>query len=233
MFTYDDFISKVNELGFVANSNMLAGFPQVSDFSHESQWWTGDPETDPWMWQARSAREKKLVYGSFYRGKRGFISPEWFSVYYNAFHPTLTVGERHAEGKLGKYELQVWDLFAKENRILGTHEIRRLLGVTPKTGANSVDTAITNLCMTCDLVVAGDTDMLDKDGVPYNKSISYDLLENWIPSGWINPASQVDPLQALEKINNQLHKISGIDVSALTKIFGKQAKLNGIKANKA
>ena len=50
----------------------------------------------------------------------------------------------------------------KEGRALGTHEIRKLLGVTPKSGASSVDTALVNLQLSFDIVISGNTDMLDK-----------------------------------------------------------------------
>lgn len=230
MFAYDDFINKVNELGFIANSKSLTGFPNTFEYTVDtpgnSQWWTGDPDTDPALWAIRGVKEKKLVYGGFFKGGRGCISPEWFAVYYRAFHPAVSIAERQERGLLGRYEWQVWQLVEKEGRMLGIHEIRRILGVTPKSGASSADNAINNLCMTCDLVIVGEADMLDKNGRPYNKSIAYDKLENWIPADWIGRSALPDPGQAREKIIRRLEEISkpeGRDSAA--KLFNKQVKL--------
>lgn len=225
MFTYHDFIAKVDELGFIAYNHVQDGFPKVADFTDEKQWWSGDRETDPSLWAVRGAAKKKLAYGSFFQGKKGCLSPQWYPVYYRAFHPASTVEERYADGKLGKHEWLLWQLLTREGRMLGTHEIRRLLGVTPKSGASALDGALAKLTMTCDLIVSGEMDMLDQGGKPFNRSIAYDKPENWVPE-WISQERQMDADAAQEKVMEQICKISGwTERAEAARLLRKQIKL--------
>jgi len=58
LITYEEFLHRVDELGFMALSDFLAGFPSVSEETLEENWHTGDPDTDPWCWKQRAATEK-------------------------------------------------------------------------------------------------------------------------------------------------------------------------------
>ena len=41
---------------------------------------------------------KKLLYGSYFNSKKGVISPRFYSIFYCAFHPNITVEERYKAG---------------------------------------------------------------------------------------------------------------------------------------
>ena len=209
MLKYESFVELVNELGFMSMNDVVAGFPKIGDYIVEGQYWSDNPELDPWIWKDRVAAEKKLLYGSYFNSKKGVISPRFYSIFYCAFHPNITVEERYKAGKLNKQEWDVWNLLNKEGRALGTHEIRKLLGVTPKSGASSVDTA-----------------MLDKENKPYNKSVQYDLVERWVPDDWYQPNLIMSQQEALEKIYERAFQISNsLDLDKVKKIFNKQIKL--------
>lgn len=226
-FTYDDFVEKVNELGFISSSNGIAkGFPCINDFVPETQWWTGDPDLDPWGWKDRAAGEKKLAYGTFFENKKGFIAPGYYSIFLDAFHPAKTMEERQEAGILGKYEWLLWQLLGKENRPLGTHEYRAMLGVTAKTGQSSLNTAVTNMQLTFDIALTGKVDMVDKNGIPYNTSVGCDKMENWVPAEWLVLNPRMQHLEALETIYQRAQQISrGADQESIKKVFSKQLKL--------
>ena len=226
MLKYERFVELVNELGFMSMNDVVAGFPKIGDYIVEGQYWSDNPELDPWIWKDRVAAEKKLLYGSYFNSKKGVISPRFYSIFYCAFHPNITVEERYKAGKLNKQEWDVWNLLNKEGRALGTHEIRKLLGVTPKSGASSVDTALVNLQLSFDIVISGNTDMLDKENKPYNKSVQYDLVERWVPDDWYQPNLIMSQQEALEKIYERAFQISNsLDLDQVKKIFNKQIKL--------
>jgi hypothetical protein len=50
---YEDFIERVNELGFMAFSNTLPGFPSLVEETPGNIWHTGEPDTDPWRWEGQ------------------------------------------------------------------------------------------------------------------------------------------------------------------------------------
>ena len=55
--TYDDFVKRVDELGFMSFSNILPGWTSLSDETSRMQWHTSEHETDPWQWKDRAAKE--------------------------------------------------------------------------------------------------------------------------------------------------------------------------------
>jgi len=71
--TYQDFIHRVEELGFLPMSNILLGYPSLGAETPGHIWHTG-LETDPWQWKDRAAGEKQLAYGCILGGHKGFVS---------------------------------------------------------------------------------------------------------------------------------------------------------------
>jgi len=219
---YVNFIKQATERGFV--SKHIADFPPRND-----HWWSNDPETDPVLWAMRAVGERRLIYGAFFKGQKGFISPEWYRIYFYAFHPPKTVEERYKAGLLKPEEWSVWQLLTQENRPFGTHEIRKHLGVAPKKGAAAVDAAITRLQMTCDIIISGEADMLDKNGQPYNKSVAYSMRSEWIPDIDLHGHNYDSPSDALEKIYQKVYEISDYkNMEAIKNIFAEQTKLRRI-----
>ena len=74
----------INKIGFIPLfANEAAGF-SVEEMVTPFCWWTGDSETDPWMWREIIAGEGDVAYGNFFDNKAGFISREWFPYFANA-----------------------------------------------------------------------------------------------------------------------------------------------------
>lgn len=72
---------------------------------------------------------------------KGYIAPDFYSVFLDAFHPRLSMEERYEAGKLGTYEWKFWSLLTKENRPIGTHEYRRMIETGDK-GKSALDAAV-------------------------------------------------------------------------------------------
>jgi hypothetical protein len=71
--TYEDFVARVESLGFMALSPLLPGLPSLGGETPESLWHTG-LDTDPWRWKDRAAEEKCLAYGCILGGHKGLPS---------------------------------------------------------------------------------------------------------------------------------------------------------------
>ncbi len=225
-FQYEDFVEKVCELGFLMpRDKAIKGFPVLEDFVCESQWWTNDPDLDPWLWKDRVAEEKKLAYGAFFNGKKGYIAPDFYSVFMDAFRPKSSIEERYEAGKLGLYEWKIWCLITNENRPIGTHEYRRMID-TGKKEKNALDAAVVRLQTTFDITITGNMDMLDQEGNPYNKAVAFDKVDKWIPSQWLSINLPMSHEEAVETIYGRLTDVSkDLDRAQVEKLFRKSQKL--------
>ena len=64
--TYEDFVARVESLGFMALSHLLPGLPSLGDETAESLWHTG-LDTDPWRWKDRAANTASTCRWGFCR----------------------------------------------------------------------------------------------------------------------------------------------------------------------
>lgn len=197
---YEDFLNRVDELGFMAFSGILPGFPSLSEETPPHIWHTGDPETDPWRWKDRAAEDRRLAFGCILGGYKGFISARMYPLFFKAFHPCEHMEERRAAGQVNQTVWQLWQLFETKT-LMDTGDIRRYAGVTRKKGAGRVDAAITELERTFHITVAGSRQKIDKFGQLYGWRINvYDKVVNWAPEGWLAAVPGMDAEDAREAI---------------------------------
>ena len=197
---YEDFLDRVDELGFMAFSKMIPGFPSLSDETPVEIWHTGDPDTDPWCWKDRAAEEKRLAFGCILGGHKGFVSARMYSLFKEAFHPHEHMEERRASGQVSQMVWRLWQIF-EEKTLLNTSDIRQEMEVTLKKGGSKVDKAIKELQQSYYITVAGSMRKTDKFGQPYGWPTNvYDKVENWAPEEWmkLNPGLSFE--EARERI---------------------------------
>lgn len=197
---YEDFLYRVDELGFMTLSNVLPGFPSLSEETPKEIWHTGDFETDPWRWKDRAAEEKRMAFGCILGGNKGFVSARMYPLFYKAFQPEEHMEERRESGKVSQTAWKLWQLF-EEKTLLNTSDIRHEMGVTAKKGGSKVDTAIQELQQYYYITVAGSRRKLDKLGQPYGWAANvYDKVRNWVPEEWMNGSTGLGREEAIERI---------------------------------
>ena len=218
---YEDFLDRVDELGYMAFSNLLEGFPSLTAETPERIWHTGDPETDPWRWKDRGAEEKRLAFGCILGGNKGFVSARLYPVFHAACHPGHSMEEWRYNGHVSQTAWELWKLFEDRN-VLDTGEIRRLLGVSKKKGAGRVDAAISELQQYYYITVAGSRQKTDKSGMPYGWHANvYNRVEDWAPEHWLQGSSALSRQNAVENILDIGEDIgNNIDRSRLAKVLG-------------
>jgi hypothetical protein len=193
---YNDFLSQVDELGFLFLSQVLAGMPSLGSLTSAQSWHTGDPETDPWQWKDRAAQEKRAAYGCILGGHKGFIAARLYPFFYAACHPRAAMPERYAAGEVNQTIYQVWQLF-EQKTLLNTSDVRRELGASPKSGASRVDGALQELQRQFYLAIAGNRRKTAKDGQPYGWPNSvYDRVQAWAPAEWMAEVGNVTHREA-------------------------------------
>lgn len=218
--SYEDFIKRVDELGFMTLSDILPGLPSLAEETPGENWHTGDTDSDPWRWKDRAAEEKQLAFGCILGGYKGFIAPRMYSIFYKAYHPAEHMEEWRAAGQVSQTTWQLWQLF-EEKTLLNTSEIRQELGVTLKKGGSKVDKAISELQQLFYITVAGNRRKLDKYGQPYGWPANvYDRVENWAPPEWMKQNQGLSRNEARELILENASVIGrNIETGSLKRIF--------------
>ncbi len=205
MLKYSEFIEKVNNAGFwtpFTNYIDQEVFKFSSDgMNTKGQAYLGDPEIDTEIWKHSVLHERKLACGYFFNGKAGgYIAPHFYSVFIDAFRPRMTMEERYEVGKLGGYELKIWDFICKSNEPQGFSEIRKhfgFKGAKDLSKTRKLESALKNLQMTFDIALCST-----------GTELRYDKVDNWAPPEWLNMNKRMEHEEALEVIYRQAEKIS-------------------------
>lgn len=219
--TYADFLAYAEEIGvMVFLDRFIEGFPSLKAMTRAEQWFTDDPETDPWQWKNRAAAEKRLAFGNILGGHKGFISAKLYPLFYSACRPDGSIEERYKWGYVKKLVLDVYRLF-DNSRELDTGEIRRLMNVTKKDGAAAVDGAIAALQRDFYITVSGNRRKVSFDGTEYGwPANTYRLADDWAADWLSEPLLPTDEARAqiLEHLGGMC---GGIDLKKAEKLLFK------------
>jgi hypothetical protein len=219
--TYSSFLSRIDELGFMTLSPVLTGLPSLSAETLESQWHTGDPETDPWRWKDRAAEDKAAAYGCILNGHKGFVSARMYALFYSACRPGETMEERWANGHVKPVTWELYRLFQDSSQ-LDTSAIRREMRVRARSGAGKVDAAVQELQSQFYVTGAGSRRKIAKNGQPYGWAAQvYERVETWAPEAWLQGVSRLDPIVSCETILDVGVQIGqNVERVALARVLG-------------
>ncbi|HKZ44969.1 MAG TPA: hypothetical protein VJZ78_08030 [Anaerolineales bacterium] len=181
---YDEFLDRVETLGFMAFSSFLPGLPSLADETPENLWHTG-LDTDPWRWKDRAAEEKRLAYGCILGGQKGFVTQRMYPLFYAAFHPSEPMPDRWKSGLVTKVSWQIWQLF-EESGMLNISQVRKHLGVSRGKGSSAADAAIQKLQQEYYITMDGSEQKINAKGEPYGWAVNrYRRVLDWAPEGWL------------------------------------------------
>lgn len=198
MKEYQEFVSKVEDIGFMTLSTNNIGFTNLADLTTEDQWHTGLP-SDPWRWRVRIEDDHKAAYGKLFDKKPGFISLEWYPVFLAARRKGRSFAEVYSEGLLSNHSKQIYELF-KYHKSLAVHEIKAMCGFT-KESNTKYENAMTELQMWMFITVNGTKQKISAKGDPYGwPSTAYSTVETWAGEKLIEEAKRMNPKDALDEI---------------------------------
>lgn len=219
METYEEFLVRAEQLGYLPFSHFMTGFPSLVAETPANIWYTGK-ENDPWCWKDRAAEEKRLAYGCILGGHKGFVTARMYPVFLAAFRPAQSLHERYAAGLVDQMLWRMWRHF-EEHRSLDTHRLRKLMGVNKQTNSK-VDANIRRLQMEFEITVAGNTQRVSAKGQLYGwPSNVYRLVEDWAPADWLQGAEQWSTFEARALILDEgLAMSHGISRTELARKLG-------------
>ena len=218
--TYEEFLERVESLGFMAFTSFLPGLPSLSAETPANLWHTG-MDTDPWRWKDRAAEERMLAYGCILAGHKGFVTRRMYPLFYAAFHPRESMPDRWKGGMVNQMTWRTWELF-EESSVLNISQIRSLLGVSRSNGLSTSDTAIRILQQEYYITMDGSEQKINAKGEPYGWAVNrYSRTKDWAPEGWLDGTGDWPVEEAQSAILEAGIAMSdGVDRQALVRKLG-------------
>ena len=220
--TKEDLIGLTEELGFLPFfTNEVPGF-SIEENVAPSAWyggeWTGRINWPVWEWKGELAFSRTLVYGKFFRGRAGFISPEWFPDLANYRRDGYDFDARFDDGLAPRKDKEIMDYLLKNGPTL-SKGLKAALGYG-KGGQTGFETVITRLQMQCYAEPVNFEYQKAKDGSVYGWGVArYGLADQWY--GDLGRAAYArTPQESLERILAHLsEKLPEADPKALRKLL--------------
>ncbi|MBO2515712.1 MAG: hypothetical protein CW338_00350 [Clostridiales bacterium] len=197
--TAGEALDLINEWGFLPYfRGSVPGF-SLEERTLAEDWWTGDPQRDPWEWRRVIADSRKAAYGKFFQNKSAFISLEWFPAFAAMRRNGFSFDDRWEDGKASYREKRIMDLFAERNEWLAP-QLKQRAGFGAGGEKNFAGT-VTGLEMKTYLTVKDFRQRLNSKGFPFGWHVSvYATPESLWGEEFITSACDEDPEEIKEKI---------------------------------
>ena len=220
--TKEDLIALTEELGFLPFfTNEVPGF-SIEENVSPSAWyggdWTGQINWPVWEWKGELAFARTLVYGKFFRGRAGFVSPEWFPDLANYRRDGYDFDARFDDGLAPRKDKEIMDYLLKNGPTL-SKGLKAALGYG-KGGQTGFETVITRLQMQCYAEPVNFEYQKAKDGSTYGWGVArYGLVDQWY--GELGRAAYGrTPQESFDRILSHLtEKLPGADPKELRKLL--------------
>ena len=174
--TVSEAASYIQKVGFIPLfSNTISGF-SLEEHTAPSQWWSDDPETDPWIWRQTLSSNPDIAYGKFFGRNAGFISKDWFPVFAN-YRRNGYDFDALFEDELASYRSKkIMDVFELNDEAVGrqimSSEVKSLAGFSKDGGEKNFEGVITDLQMQTYLIVGDFRQKKNKKGQPFGWHIA-------------------------------------------------------------
>ena len=195
----DELIAFVDQVGFLPLfGNEIDGF-SVEDWVCPSDWWTENPETDPWEWRCIAARSGKVAYGKFFGKKAGFVSLKWLPCFVNYRRDGYDFDSRYEEGLAKRREHLIMELFESHEE-LASYEIKSMTGFG-KGGEKNFSGIVTDLQMQMYLTITDFRRRKNKRGQEYGMPVTvYATPEALYGEELVTSAYREEPEESWQKI---------------------------------
>lgn len=194
----EDLARLVDGIGFLPFFRSAAPGWSLEENCDPAVWFTG--ADGPWEWKGWLARDRRIVYGKFYRGKAAFVSLSCFPDLCN-FRRDGYDFEGFAADALAPHNDRLLMAALQEIGPCPSKALKRRCGFT-----KGYDTVLTRLQMQT-FVVSGDFVYdVDRQGRPYGwGNALLDTPERWLGEELVNRSDAFSPEESRERIVRWLH----------------------------
>jgi hypothetical protein len=209
----------IREIGFIPLfENEIPGF-SVMDITRGRYWWTGDEQTDPWVWRMILAEDAGIVYGKLFRGRAGFVSKKWLPYFASYRRDSYDFDARYEDGKASHKCRKIITLLEKQPS-LPSYVIKKMAGFS-KNGEKGFEGALTLLQMQTYITVSSFTRKQGKSGEYYGWHVAvYSLTEEKFGYDVVTGAYGLGAAGSKEKMIKQMIKINpGVTYSEAEKFL--------------
>lgn len=221
--TVEEAIAYISEVGFLPLfKNEIPGF-SLEERTVSEDWWTGDPERDPWEWRERIAGSGQAAYGKFFDRKAGFISRKWFPYFANYRRDGYDFDALWDDEKASMRQKKIMDLFAEENADteLYSFEVKQNAGFG-KDGEKNFEGTITDLEMKMYLCMRDFRQRKNRKGENYGWAIAiYSTPEHLWGYAHVTSAYKELPTESWKRIVERMHAVFPIATEAqISRVIG-------------
>lgn len=216
---YEEFVSILEDVGFMPLSTNTIGFINLSDLTESQQWHTDLP-SDPWKWRVKIEQEGKGAYAKLFNKKPAFISLEWYPKFIAARRKGRSLSEMYSEGLISSYGKQIYQMF-DDREILAAHEIKSLGGFT-KESNSKYEAAMNELQMNMFITANGTKLKISSKGEAYGwPSAAYSTVETWAGEDIMLEANSMKPQKAIEEISLRVKDmLPNVDNKKINRFLG-------------
>lgn len=207
--TVEEAAAYIIKIGFLPLfKNDIPGF-SLEEKTVGEDWWSGNPERDPWEWRKVIASSGQIAYGKFFDKKAGFISKEWFPYFVNHRRDGYDFDALWDDEKASMRQKKIMDLFTEENADaeLYSFEVKQRAGFG-KDGEKNFEGTVTDLEMKMYLCIHDFRQKKNKKGESYGWSIAvYSTPEHLWGYDYVTSAYREDSEKSLERIVKHMSMI--------------------------
>ena len=204
--TVDKATAYINAVGFLPLfKNEIPGV-SLEEVTVPEDWWSGDPEHDPWEWREIIARRGEIAYGKFFDRKAGFVSKKWLPYFVNFRRDGYDFDALWEDGKAPLKHKKIMDLYAEDlqDSEYYSYDIKKKAGFG-KDSEKGFEGAITSLQMEMYLCVHDFQRRKNKKGEEYGWRVaSYCTPEHLFGYDYVRSAYSEDPKESAKRIASRM-----------------------------
>ena len=164
--TTEEAAKLIRRIGFLPLFSVgIPGF-SIEERVFASDWWTDDPDRDPWSWRMEIAAKEDIAYGKFFDRKAGFVSKEWFPTFSNYRRNGYDFEGMYEDGKMNGRARKILDALELNDEAVGMElmsgQLRKKSGVE-----KGFDGVLIDLQMQSFLLISRFQQKKNKRGIEY------------------------------------------------------------------
>lgn len=197
---FDDFLRALHQVGFSVSGGRSGGGIGLQDhYASNIHWHTG-ADTDPWRWRMRVLDEyDDIAYAKVFLGNGGYITRAWYQDFLAVRRVGRDFQDFYEDGLLSAMARRAYRAVSEGGR-LAYHEIKRAIGFE-KGEESALQTALIHLQRNMLLTICGETQRVNRDGIPYGWSINvFTTPERFWGEDFIEEAGDMDSDESYAKI---------------------------------